>query len=181
VRDREDRLVKLFLQAPSPAAALESANQVLRESARYNIGPLTRTVNVPTLPLWFLEPANVRRFAFRKAGEEKVAGRNAWVLEFTETVRPTFVKTSTGADVPVLGRVWVDPINGQIYQTRIEALSATITVKYAQHPEIPAILLPESMQEHYGAGKSEINATASYAKYRQFLVQTTEQVVLPKK
>jgi hypothetical protein len=181
VRDREDRLVKLFLQAPSPAVAVERANQVFRESARYNIGPVLRTLNVPTLPLWFLEPGNVRRFAFRKVDEAKFEGRTGWVLEFSESVRPTFVKTSAGSDVPVLGRVWVDPINGQIFQTRISALSATITVKYAQRPGVPGLWLPESMEEHYVAGRSEISATATYANYRRFQVQTSEQVVMPKK
>ncbi len=181
VRDREDRLVKLFLQAASPEVALQRANEVLRESARYNIGPITRTLNVPTLPLWFLEPSNVRRFAFRKAGEEKMGGRTAWVLEYSETVRPTFVKTTAGLDVPVLGRVWVDPVNGQIYQTRVAALAATITVTYAPHAEIQGLWLPASMQEHYATGKTEITATASYSKYRQFQVLTTEQVAPPKK
>jgi hypothetical protein len=181
VRDREDRLVKLFVDAPPPEVVVERANQVLRESARYNIGPVIRTLNVPTLPLWFLEPASVRRFAFRKVEETKVAGRTAWVLEFTESARPTFVKTKNGQDVPVLGRVWADPLNGQIYQTRITAQAATITVKYAQRPEIPALWLPESMQEHYAAGRTEITATATYSKYRRFRVVTSEQVTVPKK
>jgi len=181
VRDREDRLVKLFLDAPSPEVAIERGNQVLRESARYNIGPVFRTLNVPTLPLWFLEPPNVGRFAFRKADETKIEGRTAWVLEFTERVRPTFVRTSAGSDVPVLGRIWVDPSNGQIYQTRLSALAATITVKYARHAEIPGLWLPQSMQESYPAGRTEITATATYAKYRRFRVLTSEQVTVPKK
>jgi VWFA-related protein len=181
VRDREDRLVKLFLDAPSPEVAIERGNQVLRESARYNIGPVVRTLNVPTLPLWFLEPANVRRFAFRKVEETKLNGKNAVVLEFTERVRPTFVRTSAGQDIPVLGRVWVDPVNGQIFQTRIGAYSATITVTYGQTAEIPGLWLPESMQERYVAGKTEITASATYAKYRRFRVLTTEQVNVPKK
>jgi hypothetical protein len=181
VRDREDRLVTLFLEAPSPEVAIERANQVLRESARYNIGPVLRTLNVPTLPLWFLEPSNVRRFNFRKVEEAKIAGRNAVVLEFTERVRPTFVKTSAGGDVPVLGRVWFDPLNGQIYQTRISMHSSAITVKYATRPEVPGLWLPESMHESYSTGRTEITANATYSKYRRFQVLTSEQVTVPKK
>jgi VWFA-related protein len=181
VRDREDRLVKLFVDAPSPAVAIERAMQVLRESARYNIGPVQRTVNVPTLPISFLEPASTHRFAFRKADETKIDGRTAWVLEFTELVRPTFVRTNAGADLPVQGRVWVDPLNGRIFQTRIQASTATITVKYGLHPEISGLWLPQTMQERYVVGNTEITGTATYSKYRRFTVLTNELVTLPKK
>ena len=153
VRDREDRLVKLFLDAPSPEVAIQRGNQVMRESARYNIGPVTRTLNVPTLPLWFLEPQSLRRFAFRKADEATIDGRRLWVLEFSETVRPTFIKTAAGGDIALLGRVWADPLTGRIYQTRISALTAVITVKYGQQPEIPSLLVPQSMQETYITGR----------------------------
>jgi hypothetical protein len=181
VRDRQDRLVRLFLQTPSPGAALERANAIMAESARYNLGPVLRNLNVPTLALWLLEPSNARRFAYRKTGEEKAGDRQVWVLEFTESVRPTFVKSSTGEDVPVRGKVWVDPLNGQVLQTRISALSATITVKYTQRSEMPGLWLPESMQETYASGRLEISATAAYANYRRFQVQTSEQLVVPKK
>ncbi len=176
VRDREDRLVKLFLDAPSPEVAIQRGNQVMRESARYNIGPVTRTLNVPTLPLWFLEPQSLRRFAFRKADEATIDGRRLWVLEFSETVRPTFIKTAAGGDIALLGRVWADPLTGRIYQTRISALTAVITVKYGQQPEIPSLLVPQSMQETYTTGRTEITANATYAKYRRFRVLTSEQV-----
>jgi hypothetical protein len=181
VRDRQDRLVRLFLEAPSPEVALRRANEVFEESARYNIGPVYRTLNVPTLPLYFVEPDNLRRFAFRKAGEEKILGRKAWVLEFTETVRPTFVQTRSRVDVPVLGKLWVDPVNGQICKTSITAMNSTITVTYAQRPEVAALLLPEKMEEHYPAGRAWITATATYSNYRQFRVHTSEQIQPPKK
>jgi hypothetical protein len=181
VRDREDRLVKLFLDAPSPEVAVARGNQVMRESARYNIGPVTRTLNVPTLPLWFLEPQSLRRFAFRKVDEATSDGRKLWVLEFSESVRPTFVKNGAGGDIAVLGRVWADPLTGRIYQTRISALTAVITVKYGQQPEIPALLVPQSMQESYVAGRIQITANATYAKYRRFRVVTSEEMREPKK
>jgi hypothetical protein len=176
VRDREDRLVKLFLDAPSPEVAIQRGNEVMRESARYNIGPVMRTLNVPTLPLWFLEPQSLRRFAFRKVDEATIDGRKLWVLEFSETVRPTFIKTAAGGDIAMLGRVWADPLTGRIAQTRISALTAVITVKYGQQPEVPSLLVPQSMQETYVAGRTEITATATYAKYRRFRVLTSEQV-----
>jgi hypothetical protein len=181
VRDRGDRLVKLFLDAPSPEVAVQRANEVMRESARYNIGPVTRTLNVPTLPLWFFEPQGLRRFAFRKVDEATIDGRKLLVLEFTETVRPTFIKNAAGGDIAMLGRVWVDPLTGRIYQTRMTALTAVITVKYGQQPEIPTLLVPQSMQESYVTGRTEITANATYANYRRFRVVTSEEIREPKK
>ena len=51
VRDRSDRLRKLFLD--NPKTAVELARAVARESERFNIG-LQRTGNSPLLPLFFL-------------------------------------------------------------------------------------------------------------------------------
>ena len=84
VRDRQDRLVKLFVQT-SPSRALDNAQAIVKESARYNIGGVRRELNFPTLPLWFLEPQNTRRFNFRKVGEETLSGRRVIVIEYTES------------------------------------------------------------------------------------------------
>ena len=48
VRDREERLTRLFLD---PSAGATQMNRIIEESARYNIGNIERTMNVPTLPL----------------------------------------------------------------------------------------------------------------------------------
>jgi len=180
VRDRQDRLVKLFLQS-APDVALESANEIWRESARYNIGPIRRDLNVPTLPLWFLEPESRHRFSFRRAGEQTLAGQRVSVLEFTETAHPTFIKTSGGEDVPASGKLWVEPANGRILRTVLKASVATITVTYAPREELPGLWLPVMMEEKYAAGNLAIKGTATYARFRQFQVSTTEQIVLPKK
>ena len=75
----------------------------------------------------------------------------------------------------------LDPLNGQIYQTKLNALTAEITVTYAPHSEIQGLWLPASMEEHYLGAGSDIRATATYSKYRQFRVMTSEQVTVPKK
>ena len=64
VRDRNDRLANLFLK-PSPSLAAQ-VNRIQDESSRYNIGALERTVNVPLLPLIFLNPALQARFTFTR-------------------------------------------------------------------------------------------------------------------
>jgi hypothetical protein len=180
VRDRQDRLVKLFVQT-SASRALENAQAIVRESARYNIGSVRRELNVPTLPLWFLEPQNTRRFNFRKAGEETLSGRRVVVVEFTEVRHPTFVRTPTGEDIVSSGRIWAEPTTGRVHRTLLTASVATITVNYASRPEVPGLWLPVTMEEQYARGATLIKGKATYAKFRQFQVQTSEQVVVPKK
>ncbi len=180
VRDRQDRLVKLFVQA-SPEGALENAHAIVRESARYNVGNFRRELNVPTLPLWFLEPQNTHRFNFRKAGEETLAGRRVFVVEYTEVFHPTFVKTPAGEDIVSSGRIWAEPTTGRVHRTVHTASIATVTVDYAPRPEVPGLWLPVTMEEQYIHTNLSIKGKATYAKFRQFQVQTQEQVVLPKK
>ena len=180
VRDRQDRLVKLFVQA-SPERTLENAMEIVRESARYNIGSVRRDLNLPTLPLWFLEPPNTRRFNFRKAGEETVSGRRVWVVEYTEVFHPTFIKTPNGEDIVASGKIWAEPTTGRVHRTLLTASIATITVNYALRPEVPGLWLPVTMEEQYSRADVMIKGKATYAKFRQFQVQTSEQVVLPKK
>src|SRR5436190_21289426 len=53
VRDRDQRLYKLFVDAKPEAQAQAEAIQA--ESARYNVGPIVRTINVPMLALFFFD------------------------------------------------------------------------------------------------------------------------------
>ena len=56
VRDREERLTKLFLQPSADRKRQEE--DIAAASARYNIGAVHRTMNVPALALDVLEPSN---------------------------------------------------------------------------------------------------------------------------
>jgi hypothetical protein len=180
VRDRQDRLLKLFVES-SPARAVENARAVVRESARYNIGSVPRDLNFPTLPLWFLEPQNLRRFEFRKAGEETLSGRRVWVIEYTEIVHPTFIKNPEGRDIVATGKIWAEPRTGRIHRTLLTAAEATITVNYAPRPEVPGLWLPVMMEERYTAEGATIKGKATYAKFRVFQVMTSEELVAQKK
>ncbi len=122
VRDRSDRLVKLFMD---PTATTDSQIRgILADSARYNIGSLVRTINTPVLPLQFLETGNQRRFSFKRAADRAPAamtreepappGRftvttEVWVVAFSETRRGTMVRTTAGRDLPARGRFWIEP------------------------------------------------------------------------
>src|SRR3954449_11755606 len=65
VRDRDERLTKLFLQ-PS-ADRLRQEEDIAAASARYNIGAVNRTVNLPVLALDVLDPRNRAWFTFHLA------------------------------------------------------------------------------------------------------------------
>lgn len=118
IRDRQARLQSLF--AKPPADALVRANAILRESARYNLGSARRTVNIPTLALLFLHPANQERFAFKTKGRARIQGHEAVVLEFKEIARPTLVRESSQGDLPAKGRFWLDPDRGIVLRSEVE-------------------------------------------------------------
>jgi hypothetical protein len=179
VRDRQDRLVKLFLEAP-PGTVMENARTIWKESARYNIGNLERDLNVPTLPLWFLEPQNLDRFRFAKSGEETRGGTRVWVIDYAEVATPTFIKTPGGADVPAVGRLWIEPVSGRILRTTIKASVATITVTYAPREETPGLWPPATMEERYAIGPKIITGVATYSNFRRFQVTTKEHIKPPK-
>ena len=68
VRDRDERLAKLFLD--EPGNALARANEVTRESARFNLESSIGTVNKPLLAIGYLQPRYVERFTFTVRSEE---------------------------------------------------------------------------------------------------------------
>jgi hypothetical protein len=121
VRERSDRLQKLFLESPEGAA--RRARQIDDESARYNMGTIKRNFNTPTMALLFLRQENVGRFKFKKNGEDKVAGVAVWKVRYEEVKRPTFVRTSAGKDMPVDGTFWIDPNDGRVLKSHMQMKS----------------------------------------------------------
>jgi VWFA-related protein len=121
VSDRQDRLEKLFLQSPS--AAVDQGRQIAQESARYNMGAIQRNFNVPTTALFFLQPANLARFRFRKSGEDSIDGVPVWKVGYEETRKPTIIRTSAGKDMPLKGTMWIDPTDGRVLKTHMEIIS----------------------------------------------------------
>lgn len=183
VRDREDRLTALFIK-PHTDAAFDQAARIVADSTRYNIGAVTRTVNIPTLALMFLHPDLRPRFEFTERGTEVVEGRTTWVLEYRETHRPTLVRTSHGRDLAMTGRLWVDPATGVIVRTNLTAadplVRATVDVAFREDQKLD-LWVPAQMAEHYKATNdvNDIHGTATYSNYRQFQVTTGEATRKP--
>ena len=129
---------------------------ILDEGARFNLGPIRRTVNIPTLALLFLHPANQGRFAFEKKGKRSIEGIEALEIGFVERARPTLVDDGAGHDVPTKGSVWLDPASGTVLQTDVDydldprdtdrRTRARVITKYRREPKLE-ILVPDSMRE----------------------------------
>lgn len=177
IREREDRLMALFVKAPHDF--FEQAQRISTESSRYNIGPVIRTVNVPTLPLRFLEGPNIRRMMFDKAGETRVDGTAVWEIRFAEISVPTLVRTTNDRDLPAQGTFWIEPASGAVARAQIRLrtgdLRSEISVAYTTNEAI-GVRLPGELKERYRSPDFEIVGTATYGRIRQFRV-TTEEVV----
>jgi hypothetical protein len=177
VREREQRLQKLFLEQPRTAA--ERATEIMNESSRYNIGFIERNLNLPTLALTFLAPENQGRFAFRKGAERVVAGTRAWELAYAERSSPTLVTADTG-DAPAEGRFWIEAATGRVVRSelrlRLEGATVEIIVGYRPDTKAGRTWVPAEMRESYVGVDRKLECTATYSNIRRFNVTTDVQV-----
>jgi hypothetical protein len=205
VRDREARLERLFRNSPDGAVtALNSAKVILDESARFNVGPVRRTLNVPTFGLLVLHPEHQHRFSFVRTGRKSIDGTQTVQVAFAERHRPTLVAGAEG-EVVAVGSVWIDPDTGTVLRTdvsyhpergnRFGWTRTRIVTEYGQEPRLH-VTVPVRMTETYEAGPVSIDAglldeagrrrtgfaikaVARYSGYRRFEVTTEEKYTRP--
>jgi hypothetical protein len=180
VRDREDRLTSLFagvVDGMAPAASL------LEESARYNIGSMTRTVNVPTFALAYLDSSRGSRLEARRVSRDGDQMR----VRFVETARPTLTRTNDGGDLVAHGSVWLSADGRHLTRTeltwtvppggggrRLPSI-ATVRVDYGLDPRFGS-MVPVEMREQYTDERERVWCTARYSNVRRFTVETGEDV-----
>lgn len=187
IRDRDERLYKLFVETSGSTEARARAETIQAESARYNIGPIMRTINMPILALLFLEQKVQPIITFRRkhAGNVKrfaalAAERDVWLIEYKESQDGTLVRGAGDRDIPSHGRLWIDSATGRILRTELvsEDLSvrAVIDVSYRSEPGLD-LLVPDEMREIYLLRRTEsrIDGRAEYSRFRQFTVTTSEK------
>ena len=185
IRDRDERLYKLFVGASTDAA--KQAEAIQMESARYNIGPIMRTINMPILALVFFDRANQPRFEFKKGkpgSVKRFAGmaqeRDVWMIEYDETLKGTVVRGANDRDIPSHGRVWLDSTTGRFLRTELISedtdVRALIEVFYRAETGLD-LLVPAEMRELYELRRSQtrIDGRAEYTRFRQFTVTTSEK------
>jgi len=171
VRDHTDRLLKL-LTNPSPDG-YQQALRLAQEGARFNIGNLSRSINVPSTALRFVRQDTQNRSTFGFNGLKTINGTTVAELEFKETVTPRLIKTLT--DAPADGKIWLEPDSGRIVQTELslkfeKGSSAKITVHYGPEPKIK-LWVPVRMDEIYTLATGQtITGRADYRNFRMFSV-----------
>jgi hypothetical protein len=194
VHDRNDRLMKLFID---PGESVnERLRGIIRESARFNIGSIDRTMNVPLLPLRFLEQKNQWRFKFKRSSDTKPgdgvvlsppdAGRfristEVWTIQYQEREPGTMVRTTRLRDIFARGRFWIDPADGKVLMSEMilenGSVRGTMLVNFQSEP-IVGLLVPIEMRERYDKTRdgSVIDGFATYGKFRQFKVLVDEKL-----
>ena len=189
LKDRNDRLAKLFLE-PSKSTAAQS-RKIMEESSRYNIGDIERNINLPVLALVVLDRRMQPGFQFGldKPGEKYDVPRlpafapppDAMVVSFTETQLRTMVATPQGKNMPASGRFWMDPATSRVHLTEIGIedlwLKAVIHVAYGMVEGV-SVPVPVEMHERY---ENKLNGTrveghAVYSNFRQFTVAVDEDI-----
>lgn len=179
VRPRDARLERLLADG-SPAALDRLRHDIVEQNARYNIGDVIRTINVPMLALDLLGSRHRSGFRVRQRGKTQIDGRAVQIVEFDERERPTAVRSPQGNDRPAHGTAWIDPAAGAVLRTelrlgderRSDALVATFAVRYQHDPDVD-LLVPVEMRERYdladrASGPAVIHAVATYTSFRRF-------------
>jgi hypothetical protein len=178
VRDRQERLTKLFLESKDTPTALERASQIATASARFNIRPIG-TVDHPLLGLGFLQRSLRQRFRFNLRGRDASAGRDAWIVEFRETARPTIIRGSGDKDIFASGRYWIDGTAGTILQTQLSFTSlgteSSVTTVFERDAGLH-VDVPVEMRFRRAAATNEVRGVATYGRFRQFEVRTEEAI-----
>jgi hypothetical protein len=173
-RSQDDRLVRLFRGASPDAFTL--ASEIHQGSRRHDIGNVSRTINIPTLGMMLLHPDVRERFRFAHEADESIAGREVERVSFSETARPTLVKTTRGRDLALTGRMWIESSTGVVVKTETTAadpaVRATVTVTYRRDGEL-GMWVPERMEEYYKASLAldDIFVVSTYSVPRVFYAQ----------
>lgn len=142
VQDRRDRLTSLLT---SSSASISEATRIANESARFNVGTVSRNFNTPTAALFFFLPENLDRFTFTKKGDKTIDGIKTTEIAYKETRLPTLVTTRSGRNVPLEGSLWVTA-DGTVIRTRMRMEKfADMQAPIDQNaPKTPAVLNPAS-------------------------------------
>jgi hypothetical protein len=180
VRDRQERLRKLFLDGNGSRTALRQARAISDESTRYNIG-VARNLEGLMLPLRILQPVAVSGFRFAAADQG---------LSFEEFRSPAIVRYRNSQqfkDMFLRGRFDIDSDSGRVRGASVTAANRlfeiTVDVRYLEDPAI-GLLVPAGMQEHYrntaNPKDDRLEVSASYANFRRFQVRVEERIEEPR-
>jgi hypothetical protein len=182
IRERAERLANLVVTVSDA-----SMRQIVTDSARYNIGDIERTINVPLLPLMFLLPENQWRFKFKvqKAPPPPATSRDlpasprftvsteVWAIEYREVERPTFIRFAGSLrDMPVRGRFWIEPTSGRVLMTELmtqdRAVNAAVNVSFQPDADLDLVVPVEMRETYWRADQpATVRGIATYSSFRR--------------
>jgi len=182
VTDSARRLTELL--AKPTTHALQQARLIAEESARYNIGPIVRTINDPAMVLELLDGRHKNRMQFSRSGDATIDDVRVWVMRYQEVGRPTIIRTGDRKDLPARGRVWIDPVDGRVLRAEASidpgfGVTGTLDVTF-EFDEKMGFAVPAKMTERYTNRNLVVvsGGEASYSNYRRFTVDTEENIQL---
>jgi hypothetical protein len=169
--DRADRLLQLFLKPTGDTRA--QISRIMEESAKYNLGWVRRTINVPTMVLQFAKPGEQKRSEFRRGVAAKAGHLIVREVRFTERAMPRVIQTRDNAAAS--GYFWVEEATGRIVRTELKistgSTTSVIGVSYGHQPKLD-LWLPVLMSERYTTPRQPaITGRAIYSNFRRFDVQ----------
>ena len=197
LRDRDERITKLFLQDTLPTKA--QLQRLLDESARYNVGNIPRTINTPLLTLMYLMPNHQPRMRFRRVGNRQPTldanpampdrrsdafkvPAGTWTIEFDERQGPTVIRRANLTDFAARGKFWVESMTGAVVASELvlpsRSVTAIIVVSYQSEPLV-GFRVPVAMDERYRTPSERVDAFATYGRFRQFQVKTDHTIGKP--
>jgi hypothetical protein len=187
VRDRDERLVRLFADAGADARA--QGRRIADESARFNLNAqnwrIPRTLNVPMTALRYLRREHQSRSAFQLG---RVSKSVATVRFKEKETLPPLIGSNQSARAQ--GTFWIEVATGRVVKTDLtikgDSLTANFIVDYADQPSL-RLWLPSMMNEAYiiratglegpdGPRIPYVSGHATYTNYRQFTVNTSTDV-----
>lgn len=180
VRDRQERLRKLFLDADASRTAMRHARAIADESARYNIG-FSRGLDALMVPLEILQPRTAPGFRFTGADQG---------LAFQEFQSPSMIRYRNGQraqDMFLGGTFTLDANSGRVHAASLKAANpvfeVTLDVRYIEDPKVE-LLVPADMHEQYRHAANPkddwLEVSSTYANYRRFQVTVNERIDEPK-
>ncbi|MCC7009709.1 MAG: hypothetical protein IT184_12940 [Acidobacteria bacterium] len=175
VRDHDQRLVRL-LSVPDPLALFQ-AQAIVAQSASYNIG-VSRTMNLPILALQILRGANHARFEFSGVKAEPVEETPVFRIDYREHAHPTIITGPGGRDMPMSGQVWLQA-DGVVMRTELwiddpASIRAVMTTRYRHDSEFGVAIPVEMREEYLERGGRKTSGLATYGRFRQFGVETSD-------
>ena len=118
VPDSDGRLERLFQD--SRRSLLAQARSIAGESARHNIGPITREINVPTTGPPFRASRAPVELSLRQRGRgSQVDGERVWIVRFKERDRGGLISRGDGRNLPAEGRLWIAPADGRVVRSEL--------------------------------------------------------------